>query len=376
MKRILLIPQYSSSGGTRTYFFQLIKFYFKQGYYITIAIKDEQYDAEVQNMLKEYNFNVIFINKYKKIKKCSRLVNIILKMSFELVQIIKLKIKVKYDLLVLSNSSHSDFIISFFIPGRVLYVLHTIPENKEKNFLRSILSKLVNENKKIITVSKASKMKIEKFLLDGRTNKNVDVVGNYYNYESNIKKNRESSNMVKILTLGHVIQYKNPNFFIEVANKITKKYKNVEFIWAGNGPDLEKCINYINKNKIRNVKFIGNSSKVNELYEEADIYCQFSKLESQGISLLGAMANSLPCIGTNVGGIPEVIEDGVTGYLVEDEDKNKALELIELLIRDNNKRKILGKLGYRKYNKQHSEKIWEKKMKKIYNEILYTGEMK
>ncbi len=63
------------------------------------------------------------------------------------------------------------------------------------------------------------------------------------------------------------------------------------------------------------VHFLGKQERVNELLPLADILLMPSELESFGLAALEAMACKVPSIATRVGGVPELIDDGVTGLL-------------------------------------------------------------
>ena len=63
------------------------------------------------------------------------------------------------------------------------------------------------------------------------------------------------------------------------------------------------------------VLFLGKQDNVEELYSISDLMLLLSEKESFGLVALEAMACGVPCIGTDVGGIPEVISDGETGYI-------------------------------------------------------------
>lgn len=72
------------------------------------------------------------------------------------------------------------------------------------------------------------------------------------------------------------------------------------------------------------VLFLGKQENVAELYSISDLKLLLSEKESFGLVLLEAMACGVPCIGTNIGGIPEVIEHEKTGYICEVGDVEEA----------------------------------------------------
>ena len=83
------------------------------------------------------------------------------------------------------------------------------------------------------------------------------------------------------------------------------------------------------------VLFLGKQEKVEELYSISDLKLLLSEKESFGLVLLEAMACGVPCIGTNVGGIPEVIAHGETGFLVPLGDVDGAAKHAISILKDN-----------------------------------------
>jgi len=103
----------------------------------------------------------------------------------------------------------------------------------------------------------------------------------------------------------------------------------------------------------KDVLFLGKQNGIKEKLGQADLFLLPSQLESFGLAALEAMACEVPVIATNVGGVPEVIEHGVDGYLVEPGDvKTAAKYAIELLSRPDRGREI-GQLA----RVQRQEKI-------------------
>ena len=87
---------------------------------------------------------------------------------------------------------------------------------------------------------------------------------------------------------------------------------------VGDGPEISLLIDLL-KNCIYEIMFyfLGKQDNLEELYSISDLMLLLSEKESFGLVALEAMACGVPVIGTNVGGIPEVITDGETGYICE-----------------------------------------------------------
>src|SRR5437870_8016062 len=113
-------------------------------------------------------------------------------------------------------------------------------------------------------------------------------------------------------------------------------------VLIGDGPDRgsaewlvrQKCLG-------RDVHFLGKQDRVHEKLGLADLFLLPSDLESFGLAALEAMACEVPVIATNVGGLPEVVEHGVDGYLVEPRDVAAAAKFaIEILSRSDRGREM------------------------------------
>jgi N-acetyl-alpha-D-glucosaminyl L-malate synthase BshA len=108
-----------------------------------------------------------------------------------------------------------------------------------------------------------------------------------------------------------------------------------KLVMIGDGPDRGAAEYLVRKKRLeKDVCFLG---KQNEIYRKlaiADLFLLPSQLESFGLAALEAMACEVPVIATNAGGVPEVVEHGVDGYLVEPGDvKEAARYAIEILSR-------------------------------------------
>jgi len=115
-----------------------------------------------------------------------------------------------------------------------------------------------------------------------------------------------------------------------------------KLVLIGDGPDRgsaewlvrQKCLG-------RDVHFLGKQDRVHEKLGLADLFLLPSDLESFGLAALEAMACEVPVIATNVGGLPEVVEHGVDGYLVEPRDVAAAAKFaIEILSRSDRGREM------------------------------------
>ncbi|MBS4209784.1 N-acetyl-alpha-D-glucosaminyl L-malate synthase BshA [Bacillus sp. FJAT-50079] len=116
--------------------------------------------------------------------------------------------------------------------------------------------------------------------------------------------------------------------FAQIAKQIEAK-----LLLVGDGPEKTSLYKLVQQLDIEHkVIFLGRQDHLEEVYSISDLMLLLSEKESFGLVALEAMACGVPCIGTNIGGIPEVIEDGVNGYVCELGDiEGIAAKAIQLL---------------------------------------------
>ncbi|MFC3884223.1 N-acetyl-alpha-D-glucosaminyl L-malate synthase BshA [Bacillus songklensis] len=102
------------------------------------------------------------------------------------------------------------------------------------------------------------------------------------------------------------------------AFHLIQKEIPAKLLLVGDGPEMTIVCQQVRQLGLGDrVLFLGKQENVEELYSISDLTLLLSEKESFGLVLLEAMACGVPCIGTNIGGIPEVIIDGETGYVCE-----------------------------------------------------------
>ena len=106
------------------------------------------------------------------------------------------------------------------------------------------------------------------------------------------------------------------------------------------------------------------------VYNGADIFCMASKMESFGLVYAEALACGIPVIGTSVGGIPEIIDNGKTGYLTEPNNHVELAKRIEFLLHNKDKIKLMGERGRKTMEKRFGLKNTSDNLIGIFNSTL------
>lgn len=125
----------------------------------------------------------------------------------------------------------------------------------------------------------------------------------------------KKTDATKLVTfVGRMIASKNPELALAVAQKVTKKRKDVHFIFAGSGPEFKK----LSSQKNNHIHFVGklNRSELAGLLQVSDILIHPSKHhEGLPITLLEAGASKVAVVASNAGGTEEVIKNSTTGII-------------------------------------------------------------
>lgn len=99
-------------------------------------------------------------------------------------------------------------------------------------------------------------------------------------------------------------------------------------------------------------------------FQQADLFVLPTFNECFPLVLLEAMEQGLPCIASAIGGTPEIIDEGKTGFLVPCKEVRPLAERIELLLKDKNLREQLGKAGREKFEREYTLSRFEKNIKR------------
>jgi glycosyltransferase involved in cell wall biosynthesis len=154
---------------------------------------------------------------------------------------------------------------------------------------------------------------------------------------------------IVVLQAGWLIPEKGADNLLGAAKRVVVKNDRVHFVLAGEGPqrhDLEQLAH--DSGIASNVTFTGRiEDPLGEgLYAASDLVCQVSRWEEAfGLTIAEAMASKRPVIATRVGAIPELVDDGQSGCLVDRDDQAGLADRILLLAEDTKLREAMGKAG-------------------------------
>jgi glycosyltransferase involved in cell wall biosynthesis len=188
-----------------------------------------------------------------------------------------------------------------------------------------------------------------------------------------LQKFHELKNNYNLLFVGRLEKVKGVEFLIKAIPLIIKVFPQSTLTIIGDGRDKTDLLNLTKKLQLEKyIQFIG-------WVEHKDIHTYYKKTSIVVIPSVWpenfptvcneAMSIGRPVIGTNVGGIPEIIDDGVNGYIVEPENPEQIAQNVIKLFLEENLLKGLGRNARKKAEEFSIERHLEN-LEKVYEEIM------
>jgi len=175
---------------------------------------------------------------------------------------------------------------------------------------------------------------------------------------------------VVFTTVSRVVFDKGYKELSEAIEKL-KEVENIRFLIVGEGK-YEETFKRLVKEEIQNKKVImlGKRTDVMNILKESDVFVLPTLHENLGNVFLEASAVKIPSIGTRVGGVPEIIIPGETGFLVPPFDSEKLAAVMLKLFNDSSLRKTLGEKAYVRLKTVFNPKDIEKQFDELFVKLL------
>jgi glycosyltransferase involved in cell wall biosynthesis len=175
-----------------------------------------------------------------------------------------------------------------------------------------------------------------------------------------------------VMQVGRLNNQKDPLTFMNGASRVADEHPEVQFVLVGDGPlkdELERHIQELGLND--QFHCLGWQDNGYKLIAMADIISLTSRWEGLPYVLLEAMAWSCPVVATAVNGCPEVVQDGISGYLIPKENAAAwAKSVIKLL--ENPERSVeMGRRGNERLKEEFSLKKMVEQTERLYDELTF-----
>lgn len=280
---------------------------------------------------------------------------------------------------VSSGGFYKDFIVVFLVKllhkKKIVFHQHNkgVSLRKDNKLIHKMYS-FFYKNTYVILLSELLFKDISEFV----PKKNVFICPNGIspiNFKQEIKeKNNDTS---KILFLSNLIESKGVYVLLDACKLLKDKGLSFKCYFVGGEGDItkEEFETKIEKyNLNNNVFYLGKKYKEEKhnIFSESDIFVfpTFYHNECFPLVCLEAMQYSLPVISTNEGGIPDIIDNGVNGFIIPKNDVEELSHKIEKLITNRELSKEFGEKGYKKFIQKYTVEEFEERLYNIFLNLL------
>jgi len=259
----------------------------------------------------------------------------------------------------------------------IIHTKHCI--DSPKTGIKKLVSASINKqlSSKIIAVSKAVRQNL---LETGIPDNMIRVI--YGGVDKLEKLSLEEINEIKRaygigekdLVYGvaaRLTEVKGHKYLIEAAELVLKKNSNIKFVIAGTGPLEEQLKQRVREKGLeQSFVFTGFIRDIGRIYNILDVNMACSVSEALCLSLIEGMSIGKPMIGSNVGGVPEIITHMETGLLVQPRNPEELAKAILKLAEDDELRNTMGEKAAKLMQEKFSASIMAKNILELYYEVV------
>jgi glycosyltransferase involved in cell wall biosynthesis len=161
---------------------------------------------------------------------------------------------------------------------------------------------------------------------------------------------------------------------VKAAALLTRRFPQLRVLIVGTGPEEEKLRALVGRLGLtETVLFLGRRSDVPDLLAAVDLAVCCSDYEGSPLAVLEYMAAGKPVVATRVGGIPDQIEDGVHGLLVDPRDEQRLAEAVEALLLDSDRRVAMGARARERQRREFDLDVLVRRLEALYEELFATS---
>lgn len=348
-KKVLFIVRTMGLGGTENVVLQLCEILSGKVNKIVVCSSGGVHVEKLQEMgIKHYLIpDIASKNPIDMLKSCRLIKNVIDKEQITIVH---------------SHHRMAAFYAELVAPKSIVKVAnaHNTFTDKKK------LTQLTYQNTKVIAVGEMVKKNLTEYFEISK--EQVYVIHNAVKpFDGNVVpiealcQERTKGNVL-IGNIGRLSQQKGMNYFVEAAGITAKTHPEARFIIVGDGEEREKLHAQVKAKGLQDkVLFLGYRNDIQNVMSQLDFVVLSSLWEGLPLTPLEAYSVGKTVIGTAVDGTPEIIRDGVDGYLVEPRNPVQLAEKMNELIENPEMRESMGLQAMKRYQDEFSfEKLSER----------------
>lgn len=189
---------------------------------------------------------------------------------------------------------------------------------------------------------------------------------------------REYSLPLKLVSVARFSHQKNNMELIRAVEQINKLYSgSLQLNMVGDGPLLSEAQTYVESYKLEDdVHFLGSRTDVDDILNQNDIFCLISNYEGLPISIIEAMRAEMPIIASDVGGVNELVQDGVNGLLIPRGNIFELVDKLKYILEHKDLIKSMGEASRKIYEEEYTADKMNQKIFSVYNEVTAVHKRK
>ncbi|HRP01787.1 MAG TPA: N-acetyl-alpha-D-glucosaminyl L-malate synthase BshA [Candidatus Kapabacteria bacterium] len=211
------------------------------------------------------------------------------------------------------------------------------------------------------------------------TSKDIDVIYNFIDTDlykrvdaSKLRKTLAPNNEKLLIHISNFRSVKRVQDTIRILKEVNKDIPT-KLLLVGDGPEKSDCEKLSRElGMSENIKFLGKQSMVVELLSASDVFLLPSQSESFGLSALEAMSCGVPVVASNIGGIPEVVSHGKSGYVAEFGDINRMAKYVKDLLSNEKKWKMYSKESRKIAEEKFNKHIIIPQYEQLYERLIHS----
>jgi len=354
--KILYLTTASKLSGTEKMLYELVKGIDKEKYEVMVCTIKDDLSSQLLDRLRKKGIKTACLNLDKKWKVWR---------VFKLLKIIK-----NFNPDVLQSFLFFDNILARIF-GKLARIQIIISGQRSaetcRSRIRNFFDKItINFADYMVSNSEAGKKIVIK--RDGFPEEKIKVIYNGIDLDKTRQlETKKSKKITKIGFVGRLRTEKGLNYLIEAVVILKNKINDFVVLTIGEGPERENLEKLVCKNGVENlICFLGYKEKAWKYMQKFDLLVLPSLWEGFPNVIIEAMVQNVLVVATRVGGVPELIEDNETGFLVEPRDSKALAEKINyvLSLPEEGKKKIM-----KNARKTVKENFFIEKMVKEYEKL-------
>lgn len=338
-------------GGAEVFLTNLISKLNLNKYDVSIIVLDKENNTFLEKKLNDLGIKIYYLNKKDGFR------------PFTFIKIYRL-LKTINPKIIHGNIGGMIYALPYVFLKKNIKVIHTTHTLASLEFgkLKRMVLKYFYKRSLIIPVV-ISNINYQNFLTTYKIPKHlIKIIYNGIDIDKFYFERKFNSSEIRLGHVGRFEEVKNHRVIFKVYESLINKGYNVSLKLIGNGSLLE---NY--RKKYKDVIFIESSSEIAKELKDIDFFVFPSLYEGMPLAVIEAMASGCIILSSNVGGLNDLVEDGVNGYRFDFQNVEGFVQTIEMLYKD---KKLMAKIAKNNQKKVSEYSLTE--MVRKYEE-LYKG---